>query len=501
MKVWKKLSAVALALVMVLALSATAFASDNTPSSEPTTSTPEAVADGDMKGDATEDGVLGEFDNVGKVKNIYTGKDVILYKQLTVYNQDETTINAPTITYNYTVTAGEASGEDAITDKFGTQQAVKAGILGGVTVAGAVSKTNETWTFESGPLSTTGHLAFMPTVQLKAASSGEKNVFPIKVDFSGVTFTAAGVYRYIITETVDKTSGTDDDAKNAAGIADGAISNIRYLDVYVKDSTTAGKYEIYGFVCFQNLQNPDKINGTSGNNKNVTAVAKTEGFVADKGWNSTGSVETTDNLTADAYYTFNVIVSKTLVNDQAMKDHDFPIAVNFTNSDVTANVVIITKSTETPTSGNPTTTTSSLSSGALSTTTTGIADTPDIDDGSSVKYIGIPVGITKGTKVDVYETNDVTGTTYTSDIMVDTTAGTSKVISWIATDNANKSETATLTVTADAADTTAHEIAFTNTLMHISPTGVTLRYAPYMAMMGLGVVALPLSLRKKEELD
>jgi hypothetical protein len=141
----------------------------------------------------------------------------------------------------------------------------------------------------------------------------------------------------------------------------------------------------------------------------------------------------------------------------------------------------------------------------LSTATTGIADTPKIDDGSKVKYIGIPVGITAVTTVTVYENNDVTGTTYTSTYKVDGTAGdssTEKVISWLTDNDANKSSLATATATAmNAHDATVHTIEFTNTLMNISPTGVTLRYAPYMAMMGLGVVALPLSLRKKEELD
>jgi len=485
MKVWKKFSAVALALVMVMALCVPAFATLN----------PTAVNDGDMKGDATEDGILGEFGEVGKVKYTYTNKDVLLYKELTVYNYDETTINAPTITYNYTVTAGVASGEDAITDEFGTQQAVKAGILDGVTVAGAVSKTSDTWNFDTvGSPATTGHLTFTPTVQLKAASSGEKNVFPIKVAFNSVTFTAAGVYRYIITETVDKTSGTDDEAKNAAGIADGTISNVRYLDVYVKDGSTSGSYDIYGFVCFQNLQDPDKINGKTGDSNNVIAVAKTEGFVADAG--ATGNSQT-----ADTYYTFNVIVSKTLVNDQAMNNNKFPFYVNMKNSSVTVPIILKTKTVED--GATATTPADEANTSNLSTETTGIARTPEIDHQSNIKYIGIPVGITEPTVVTVYETNNVTGTTYTSDYKIDTQAvdNSSKVISWIAANDANKSKTATLTVTMNAADTKAHEIAFTNTLMNISPTGVTLRYAPYLAMMGAGIVALPLSLRKKEELD
>jgi hypothetical protein len=494
MQVWKKFSAVALALVMSLALCAPAFAADNTTE----------VSNGTM---TNEDGVLGEFDNQGKVKNIYTTKDVLLYKEIKVYNKDEATVNAPTITYNYAVTPGTASSETTpitIKDKFNVPVEVKEGITANVAISGATTQSDSTWSFK------TGKLEFTPSVSLDASETGTNNRFPIKVDFSKVVFTGAGVYRYIITETVEKTDGADETAKNAAGIADGSISNVRYLDVYVKDADDAStkegaaKYDIYGFVCFQNL-NENKIDGTEDNNtpttnNNLTKVAKTEGFVADKGWDSTENKEI--DLTADAYYTFNVTVSKTLVNDQAMKDHDFPFNVNFKNTSVTAAIVIKTKTSVLKvTDVQSTVTPAQLSSGNLSAETTGIDDNPKIDDGSNVKYIGIPVGITAATTVTVYETNDVTGTTYNSKYKVDTEAESEEtIISWISTGNANKSGEAKIeNITMNQADNTAHTIAFTNTLVNISPTGVTLRYAPYLAMMGAGIVALPLSLRKKEE--
>jgi hypothetical protein len=188
-----------------------------------------------------------------------------------------------------------------------------------------------------------------------------------------------------------------------------------------------------------------------------------------------------------------------------MIDDDFPFNVSFTNSSVTVDVQIMKKAVEMPSSGTAgTPSNSTLTAGALSS----ITDAPQIDDGSTVKYIGIPVGITGATTVTVYETNDVVGTTYTSVYKINNgDASGSKTITWTSTDNANKSNEATITVTAinsltgDATYADAQTVEFINTLMNISPTGVTLRYAPYMAMMGLGVVALPLSLRKKEELD
>ena len=420
----------------------------------------------------SKDGVIGEF--TAPDTPTPQGNTVLLYKEITAFNAENSDVNAPTITYNYTIAPGsadkqvkDAGGNDLHATGNAVAVQTKAGIINGATISGSVD----------GSTYTSGELRLTPSVQLTTSSTGVKNAFPLKVDFSNVTWTGAGVYRYVITET------TSTAAKNAAGIADGTITNLRYLDVYVKDAATpANSYEIYGYVCFTN---DNSIDGTVASS--VTAAAKTEGFVADNGGD-----DGTTALTADQYYTFNTTVSKTLVGDQAMNDHKFPFQVNFTNTSVTADVSIKTTTVE---NGR-----AAVAGTAIpGTLSTGIGDDPSIDHQSNKKYIGIPVGITAATQVAVYETNDVTGTTYVSEYKIDNANYTgTKPISWVATGDANKSNTATLSSVANSGNNAAHTIDFKNTLEYISPTGYVARIAPYALMLAAGIVLLVLVMRHRK---
>lgn len=429
-KSFKKFGVIVLALAMVFALTIPAMA-----------------AEGEVDFTDTH-GVVGAFtaDNP-----TVQGRVVKLQKELTVYNADEATVNAPVMTYSYTITG--LSESKALKDD-GTMHNPQ----------GPVAVLTKD---ASGLAPTITGVSLTNDIPLNASEAGTANKFPITIDFTSVTFPAAGVYRFQISET------TTVDTKNAAGITDGGIAEILYLDVYVK-----GNNEIYGYVCFKNNNNIDGTDGTS-----VAGAEKTEGFTTGD-TDGNGTVEA-DEM-ADKYYTFNVTVSKTLTGDDGMKDNQFPFSVDFTNASVTASIKTIVKPEGTATG--------SAKTGAVSA----LDDTPTIADGGSVKYIGIPVGVTAPTTVAVYETNNVTGTVYKSSFKVDNgTASTAKSISW--EDTKNQSDTAELTVTANAADATAHTIAFTNVLEVISPTGVVIRVAPFAAMAGAGVLFLAISKKSKKE--
>ena len=450
-KYLRTFGAIALAVIMVMAMSIPAFA-----------------ADADMSG---KDGVIGNFTQPDTPT--VQGSAVLLYKEITAFNKEASTVKAPTITYNYTIAPGtagalvkDAGGATLHAGGDPVQVAVKAGLTG-ATISGSADGTNFT----------SGKIELTPSITLTTADAGAKNTFKLKADFSGVSWTGAGVYRYVITETTTAAQ------KNAAGIADGTSTETRYLDVYVKDGATAGTYEVYGYVCFQTLGDIDGTQSAS-----VTKAAKTEGFVADNG----GSAGTTA-LTADQYYTFNVTVSKTLTGDQANKNHQFPFNVDFTNASVTA-VIGLDQTTVT---GGGITAPLPTPAAVSSLDVTGLK----MADGASVKYIGVPVGVTAATTVAVYEKNDVTGTIYKSSYKIDggTEAG-AKSISWETTGDANKSNTATISnITAGADDDVAHTIAFTNALELISPTGLVLRFAPYALMLAAGVVLLLIFRRRREE--
>ena len=454
MKNTKRIGALLMAVVMVMALSVTAFAA------------------ADMNG---EKGVIGEFQSADTPDAAYD-PTVIIYKEITAFNANTEKINAPTIEYSYSIEAGaagasvkDAGGKSLHASETAVEVQVKAGPTG-ATISGSVDKTNYV----------AGKLQLTPAVELDASSGGAKNAFPIKVDLSNVTWSGAGVYRYKITENCTT------DTKNAAGIADGAISDTRYLDVYVKDNAAGTGYEIYGYVCFSNL---GAIDGTDADS--VTAAAKTEGFVA---IDLNGDNDYLDaNESADKYYTFDLTVSKTLVGDTAMNGNKFPFNVDFTNDSVTAKIGL----KQTTVAGGGITANLPANAAVSSLDVTDLA----LANGASVTYIGIPVGITAKTEVAVYEKNNVTGTVYKSSYKIDDgTASTPKSISWATENDANKSDVATLnTITANDSANTAHTIAFTNTLELISPTGVALRVAPFVLMLAAGVALLFFVRRRRSE--
>lgn len=412
-------------------------------------------------------GVIGEFTSADTP--VVQDNAVLIYKEITAYNKDNKTVNAPVLTYSYTVTP--VDGGKTITDAggnlHGTDNSVtvqtKKG-LAGATIAGSVDGTTYT----------NGILALTNSVQLNTADDGQANKFPLKIDFSGVSWTGAGVYRYQIAET------TTSEAKAAAGVSDGGISGTLYMDVYVKDGTTSGNYVIYGYTCFKS--NSDIYGRTS--TSNLTTIQKTEGFVSGDS-DGDGTIESDEQ--ADKYYTFNLEISKTLTGDQTMNGNKFPFNVNFTNSSVTA--AIFLKQETTAGGGITANLPAAAGVNSLDVTDLGLAN------GAKVKYIGIPAGVTAVTTVAVYEKNNVTGTVYKSSYSID--GGTASSPKSIAKDAS--SDTATLnTITKDDADHLSHTIAFTNTLEQISPTGIVTRYAPYGLILVAGVVLLVISKKHKK---
>ena len=127
---------------------------------------------------------------------------------------DEDT-NIPAISFNFTVASGTAVEATA------TTPAILAGV-GAPTIA-PVSFTDGQATSKSAP------------TDLNLASGKKFAVQTATVDFSGVTFTEPGVYRYVITEqeTTGAKAVTYDTQAATAG------SKVRYLDVYVADVNNA----------------------------------------------------------------------------------------------------------------------------------------------------------------------------------------------------------------------------------------------------------------------
>lgn len=453
----RKLVALLLSLAMVLAMSGMAMAA--------------TLTDGEVGGSTTF-----------ATDNPQTqDKSINIKKELTVYNADETSINAPTVTYTYSITAGDAGVKitDATSDHANSTAVTvetKAGIIPNVKVTGSSNGTANATGVTAGNTATSvsDTISWTTGGTLTASESGAQNYQNLNIDFSNVVFGAAGVYRYVITETVPSYA-----ASGVTETTNTTNPHVRYLDVYVRpnpstftDGLSAADWDIYGYVCL--LENEEI---TDAGDTSATGAVKTNGFVA-------GTNDGTAYL-ADSYYTYNLTISKTVTNDNYAKaTHKFPFTVTFANGDITNDVLLSTSETGTV---------EDFTHDAGAPTWTGVAK---LLSGGSIKYIGIPCG----TSVQILETNDVTGVTYQVTTVIDgATPGT--IDAAVAT--GDTSTVASITTTAGVNDTVAHTIAIDNNLQTISPTGLMFRYGPYVLILLCGALLLFLGVkfmrRNKEE--
>lgn len=147
-------------------------------------------------------------------------------KDIVLYNPDGATVYVPTITYNYSVAPEESVTGSTITDKEGNTVKVKAGVTDGVTMG-----TDSTAVFPK-----TGEEKFAAS----ATGTVLTDTFNLVIDPE--KFDAAGVYRYIITET----TGTD--RLTAVGMTRSSNDYVstRTLDVYIEDNN--GAIGVVGYV-------------------------------------------------------------------------------------------------------------------------------------------------------------------------------------------------------------------------------------------------------------
>ena len=443
----KKFGALVLALLMVLSVSTAALA-----------------ADLQEKG---EEGVAGNWEAQDTER--LQGNTINLKKEIVAFNPNGTTVHAPVVTYTYTVTPASVNNL-TVTDETGNHKigtAAVAAVNPGPTT-GLVVTTDTTAGTAGGSSSATGTLVFTNDSEWTTAAGGNANVYNINLDFSGVTFSKPGVYRYQIAETISETS------YDVIAMENGAFDTV-YLDVYID-----GDLEIYGYVCMNA-------------NESVTPATETK---------INGFVDGTAADGSDKYYTYDLVLSKDVANDKyAATNHAFPYTVMFSNPEGYTSTFTIEQTVGTGSNGLTTLT-------GLPTAWSGVALVKDGNEAvgttaGDITLTGIPAGV----DVDVYETNDVTGVTYTVATSVNKgDAVTDNNVSWGAAPTsaaaqptpkeAYQSTKATVNTTKIAA-TDAQSVAITNTLLLISPTGVVLRIAPYVMILAAGIALLLISRRRK----
>lgn len=185
--------------------------------------------------------------------------------------------NVPNVTFNFSITPGKAVAAS------GSNPAIYAGndshVTGTPTVGDAAFTTSH---------STTNGL---PTDQDDVTAGKKYAAQEVTVDFSGVTFSAPGIYRYIITESATSQDGIHNDA-----------SNTRTLDVFVEyaDAVNSGRLQISKYA----LQDGDSTD---------PKATKSTGFT-------------------NTYTTNNLILEKQVTGNQGNRDKYFEFTVTISNA-------------------------------------------------------------------------------------------------------------------------------------------------------------------------
>ena len=384
---------------------------------------------------------------------------VAITKQIIFVNAENTTVREPNITYEYTVAAVTVGfTAPTVTDTNNTTVTVKSGVLD------ANTNTNHKET-----------VSFTDTATASATSTGTADSKTFTLTFDPTKFTAAGVYRYSVTENIATGSNT----KAAVGISEAATyATTRYLDVYVEWDSTHTNLEIYGYVLFEDSTN----SGTTG--AITTSTTKSQGWI-DTDSNSSDTVHTD----VDVYTTQNLYLNKTTTGTMADKNQTFTLNYTATiPSTVTATVKIDTIATNSTITNQETADTVGAYINSTNFAKTG-GNTVTVKDGSVVAFKGIPAGGT----VTVTETNN------SPDVY--------KVKAGEAADGATLlTEAPVLAGNTSNATTSKNltdkvQIYFTNTLDAISPTGYVSRFAPYALILVAGIALLIVAKKRKPAKD
>lgn len=346
--------------------------------------------------------------------------------------------NVPNATFTYTITS------DSVTPISADINTGKLAVLAGVgtpTVDSAVFIAGET-TYAESTATTNNDTVVFTTTDTTDEKYAKKT---LTIDFSSVTFTEPGVYRYIITESGDNQGVTNDSELK------------RTLDVYVEDDSTDAtkQLKIAGYVMY------------SGEISTAPSATATE-------------TEGKSSSYTNTYSTHDLTFGKEVTGNQGSKDKYFKFTVNITDA-VAGTIYDVDLTNADATSGtNAATLTNNQNQTNPTSITVGSDGTVStnfyLQHGQSIVIKGIADGtaytITE-TQEDYTPTAAVTGDTIKND---NTTA-----VALSISDDKKSASVADDGLTADT------NVAFTNNRNGVIPTGVLISIAP-AAIIGLLVI-------------
>jgi len=433
----KKMSALVLALVMVLVMGTTAFAATESYS-------------GSNREEAT--GVAGTT-------------AIPLTKAIVFFNVNGSTVYEPNISFSYEVTSDTAVEADgttaAVTD--GNDPAVTRNVYPGPD--GGVTGTE---------------IEFSTAKTAAASAAGVKVEESSSLGVNLSSFERPGIYRYLITETSSV-------AVTEAGLTarDADYDDTRYLDVYIRYNDSDA-LEMYGAVIFKSASD------TPGQDSITVETKKTTGF------EPTGE-ETSyvDDKNVDKYTTYDFTVKKTVSGSMADRNHEFPFYVAVSNSISGAKFTYTADGSETYTGMAVDEAVAILSAAEFSIGSDDKDSNLRLKHDDTIQLIGVPSSQTDALSVVIKEFNDTfdsyTPTASATHGELSMTAGTA-MTALIGSD-------ATLSFDVKANDGTEQILAIDNNLTEISPTGVVLRVAPYALMLGAGFFLLLVARKRKNSAE
>ena len=332
--------------------------------------------------------------------------------------------NVPNVEFTFTIDAGEPVNAG------NGQQKIYAGIVqntGETVTAPTVTEANFSYNTDNDNTAN-GLPSDTTTTQNKKYATKE-----VTVDFSGISFTAPGIYRYIITETASTASYIQNDT-----------ATDRTLDVYVQYKNNGSEDEpnysdtelvVSNYVLHEGLEDPA-----------AQGEEKSDGFT-------------------NTYTTYDLTLTKSVTGNQGDRDKYFAFTVEITGAvEGTVYTVDLSRAEEKPTVDGV----QQTNSNSLTATDGSVTATYYLKHNQSIKI----QGLTEDTKYTISETS-YSADGYTTTYKIDN--GTE------VTSNATPSENNTM-------GTADHTVTFTNTKNGTVPTGILLETAPYL-ILGAVVVA------------
>ncbi len=278
-----------------------------------------------------------------------------------------------------------------------------------------------------------------PTIADVTYNVGDSNLTKeATVDFSNVTFTAPGIYRYIITETKSETTGIYENIKYDE-------QAVRYLDVYVQNVFTEGNvtsYRITNYVLTDTALAPVI-------SENGQKVIYGEG-------NSSKSTGYTNK-----YSTWSLTLDKTLAGTMADYSKEFSFIITIKGMQPGSKVTVDGAPFETAADENG-----------------NIEINKTLGNGDRIVITGIPANASYEITENL---TDADGYTPSIEAKAAAIKG-----------NGNK------TVKADM-DAANEEVHYTNTKNAVTPTGIAMTVAPYILMVAVAGIFAVLFLRRRHE--